>query len=126
MKSFITAIVIAVVMVGGGLLYVNHIQKISDEMVQLNEEVITLLEQDAFEEAEQKISRINECIDQKRTVLAATGNHEELDKIEIYTLELEQYTKGRAREDALARCHVLSLLLEHLPKNYRLKLENIL
>lgn len=126
MKSFIAAIVIAVTMIGGSLWYINHIEKISDELVQLNEEIIVLLEQEDFEQAEEKIGRINQSIDQKRTILAATGNHEELDKIEIYTLELEQYTKGRAREDALARCRVLTLLLEHLPKNYQLKLENIL
>lgn len=126
MKSFITSLIIAAVVIGSSLFYVHHISGISEEMIEENEKVIQSLETEDFDGALKGLNKLTERMDDKRTILAATGNHEELDKIEIYMLEARQYSEENCREDALARCRVLEMLFEHLPKNYRIRLENIL
>ncbi len=65
-------------------------------------------------------------LDENSTVLAATGNHEDFDKIEMNISEVEGYINGGEQTDAVSHCRVLGFLFEHLPKNYKFKLENIL
>ena len=59
-------------------------------------------------------------------MLAATGNHEEIDKIEITIAELKEYILQHSKADALAHTEALNVLFRHLPKNYKLRTENIL
>ena len=40
--------------------------------------------------------------------------------------EVEGYINGGEQTDAISHCRVLGFLFEHLPKNYKFKLENIL
>ena len=65
-------------------------------------------------------------IERADDVLAATGNHEDFDKIEMNISEVEGYINGGEQTDAVSHCRVLGFLFEHLPKNYKFKLENIL
>ena len=48
------------------------------------------------------------------------------DKIEMNISEVEGYINGGEQTDAVSHCRVLGFLFEHLPKNYKFKLENIL
>ena len=126
MKSFLCALVIAVVMVAGSFFYTRHIDKISDELTNGNQLIIELVEKGDFSAAVGVVNQLSDFVADKKAVLAATGNHEEIDKIEIYLAELEQYLKDGVRTDALARCSILDKLFEYMPKNYRLRTENIL
>ena len=54
------------------------------------------------------------------------NNHAELDNIEMNLAELKRYTEGEAHTDAISKSSVLDFLFAHLPKNYKLRLENIL
>ena len=56
---------------------------------------------------------------------ASTGNHQEIDNIEMSLAELKRYIEGHQKYDALAKSQVLDFLFHHLPKNSRLKTENI-
>ena len=51
---------------------------------------------------------------------------EEIDKIELYLDELSEFIGNTTRPDALARCKSLRTLFDNLPKNYRIRAENIL
>ena len=50
----------------------------------------------------------------------------DFDKIEMNISEVEGYINGGEQTDAVSHCRVLGFLFEHLPKNYKFKLENIL
>ena len=126
MKSFIIAIIIATIMITGSITYTINIEKISDELSSHNERVIKLIEDENFDAAMEIAEFMDKYIDDKKIMLAATGDHEDIDKMEIYLSELTEYIKGNHKSDALAHAKALKTLFEHLPKNYRLKPENIL
>jgi outer membrane murein-binding lipoprotein Lpp len=126
MRDFVIAIVLAVVVVSGSMLYSSHIDKVSREMAETNQKIEQSLREDDFEEAKKGVEQLSAYIDKKKFTLAATINHEMIDKIEIYLSELNQYIEGENKVDALARTDVLDVLLEHVPQNYKLKIENIL
>ena len=126
MKSFITSLVIAAFILAGSIAYGMHIDKISSELMSINERLTDALEMEDFDKAEEVTNEVQAYFDKKRAMLGATDNHEVLDKIEINIQELYSYVEGRQKADSLSRCRVLGYLYEHLPKNYKLKFENIL
>ena len=54
------------------------------------------------------------------------GNHTELDQMQIYISQISDYIAEEHKGDELAHCKSLMIMFYHLPKNYRLKAENIL
>lgn len=126
MKGVIVSAVIAVLLVFGSVAYTRHMENVSEELGTLNNYVIDALEREDYDTAREGVGRLNSYLDSHRTVLAATGNHEEFDKIEMNLSELSGYIGGGEQTDALSSCRVLSFLFSHLPHNYELKLENIL
>ena len=126
MKSFITSLVIAAFIVAGSIAYGMHIDKVSSELVSINTRLTDAIEADDFDGAGKIVDEVKSYFGEKRVMLGATDNHEVLDKIEINIQELFSYVEGRQKADALSRCRVLGYLYEHLPKNYKLKFENIL
>ena len=126
MKSFITALVIAAVMVAGSIFYSAHLDDLSKEMAKDNEEITRLINEEDYEKAREKVQELSDFVDEKKIALATTMDHADLDKIEINLSELHGYVEGEMKTDSLARCKVLDVLFNHLPKNYKLKLENIL
>ena len=126
MKSFIVAVFIGVFMIVGCILYMKEVEDVSDKLKNLNEEVIVFLENDDFEGAKQAHGRVESFLEEKLIMLAATGNHEELDQMQIYLSQVCEYIEERQKGDALAFCESLDIMFKHLPKDYRLKAENIL
>lgn len=126
MRSFICAIIIGIILVTGSIAYTNHIEKISDELIECNNIIYSLVSEENYSEAEKIIEMLSLYIDNKTLMLAATGNHEEIDKIEITIAELKEYILQHSKADALAHTEALNVLFRHLPKNYKLRTENIL
>lgn len=126
MRGVVISCVIAVMIVAGSLWYTHKIEKISEELAGINDKARQCLYVDDFDGAKVQIERLTECMEENRTMLAATGNHEDFDKIEMNISEALGYVTGYEKTDAISHCNVLGFLLEHLPKNYRLRLENIL
>lgn len=126
MKSLIIAAVLALIVTSGSIAYTCKIDEVSVEMAQINDVIASNLEHDDFNAAETKIADLKGYIEKKRTIMEAMGNHQDLDEIRITVFELEKYTEGRSRTDALSKCAVLGFLFEHLPESYHVKAENIL
>lgn len=126
MRSFITAVILFAVLVGGGVLLVDYIEDISDELREQNKYITQLIENDELDEAAKHIDNLRKYMDEKREIVSSTMEHGYADTIEIYICELEKYVDCKSKNDALARSRVLDMLFEHLPRNYRLKWENIL
>lgn len=126
MKSVVISIFIAISIVIGSVAYGNHMQKVSDTLVSLNDGLISEIYKENYSAAEDILDNIMEYINSQRTVLSVTDDHEVLNKIEININELYSYIKGEQKIDALSKCGGLKALFEHLPNNYELRLENIL
>lgn len=126
MKSFITTLVLAVIMVFGGILCSSYISQVAEELSEKNQEIEQLILSSDFSAAHSHAKSLSEYVDQKKIILAITLDHTELDKIETNLAELLSYSRDQQGYDAAAKCKTLSFLFQHLPKNYQLKWENIL
>ena len=122
MKGVIASAVIAVVIVAGSVAYTNHIDKVSRELGEINDRVMAFLYDGDYESAGDEIEKLVQYLDENRTVLAATGNHEDFDKIEMNISEVEGYINGGEQTDAVSHCRVLGFLFEHLPKSLSWKI----
>lgn len=125
MKSFIAALVLFAVLVAGGIFFVEYIDDISEQMLAQNTEITSLIENERFSEAKPLVKKLSEFIEQKRAIILTTMDHSYVDTIELYICELEKYVEYRGKSDALAKSNVLNKLFKNLPRNYKLKWENI-
>jgi hypothetical protein len=126
MKSVAISIIIAVLIVIGSLAYTRNLENVSGELLEMNAKISDCISAEDYSGADAEIERLAAYLDRKRSVLDATGDHAEMDKIEMNISELTEYAKAGQQADALSRCRVLEFLFEHLPLNYKLKFENIL
>ena len=126
MKSFIISLAIAALLIAGGIFNIAHIEKISADLYGINAEIAEALRNEEYELAQSKIPELERTVTNYEPFCATLENHEEVDAIESNIAELKIYTESRHQSDALAKSNVLAFLFEHLPKNSRIKLENIL
>lgn len=126
MKSLVISLVIAITIVGASILYQAHLNSVSKELISKNDKIEESIKKGDYIAAKNLTDESMAYLEKQRTILAATDNHEVLDKIEMNLNELYEYIKGSQETDAMSKCSVLRFLYEHLPKNYELKLENIL
>lgn len=104
----------------------NKLNDVAEDLSGINDEVREEIENRRYKSASQKIDELYGYLDDEERYFEAFSDHEELDKIRMTLSELEEYTDAGAGTEALAKTNVLEFLFEHLPKNYRLRLENIL
>ncbi len=126
MKTFITAMIIATGLIGGGIWFNYSIDAVAKELIGECDEITRLVDSGDFEAASEEISKMLEYVDDKKIVLASIINHENIDEIELCVSELLGYTQSQVTAEARVRCRKLNHLLEHLPANYKVKAENIL
>lgn len=126
MKSFWVAVVIAVLLIGGGILFNQNIDHVTREMSCKEEKITALIKERDFKAAEKEINGLKKYIDEKMIVLASVVDHKNIDDIELCVAEIEGYVKEKDKAEALTRCKKLEHLINHLPINYRVTLQNIL
>lgn len=95
-------------------------------MLEKNKEIETEIVTQNYESATQKTKELSEYVREKRTILDAVGNHQELDEIERNLSELAAFTEDEMHGDAISKCYSLDFLLRALPRNFKIKIENIL
>lgn len=120
------AIVISAAIVCGSFLYTNRIIGISNELLAINEKVGEELQRENYAAALDGVERIDGYIQEKRVFFSATNNHTRIDDIEMNIKELEGYIAEGAKNDAIAHNNQLSVMIEHLPEDYKVTLGNIL
>lgn len=126
MKGVVISAFIAVLILIGSMAYTKHMDSVSRELGEINDKVIEAINDEQYNTAAEYVNELIDYLDRHHAVLAATGNHEDIDKIEMNISELYSYVEGGEKTDALSNCRVLDFLFEHLPQNYKMKLENVL
>lgn len=126
MKSFIASLIIAVIIVSGTVFYTHRIELVSEKLAEDNQKIISLIEKDDFDSASEFTKDMADYVDKKKIALAIIMDHSDLDKIETSIAELQGYIEGKVKTDSVAKCNTLDVMIRHMPKNYKLKIENIL
>ncbi len=126
MKSFLVSLLIGAIVVAGSVFYTSRIEKVSGVLVKSNRDIINYLKEEDYKKAAEVTRNMAEYVDKEKLSLAIIMDHTDLDKIEMGLAELEGYVVGEVQTDALAKCSMIDVMLRHMPKNYKLKLENIL
>lgn len=126
MKSVVISVFIAAAIVAGSIAYTRHLERLSEEFLQINKKVTEYVDAEDYFNADAEIEHLSAYLEQKRVVLDATGNHDEIDKIKMNLSELAEYSGGQQKTEALSKCRTLDILFKHLPMDYELKIENIL
>lgn len=91
-----------------------------------NEKIRSYIEVEDYPNAAHFADALETYVEQHKSALAASIDHANLDKIDIYMSQTKKYVQTGQKADALANCEVLGMLLERLPRDYELKWENIL
>ena len=126
MKSLIISLALAVLVVVMSTVYTGTIDKVSNQMKGINEEIAVFIENGDYDGAFQKTNDLSSYIEEKSTLMEAIGNHEELKEIELGVVELREFIRNKDKAEALSRCALLDFLFMYMPENYHLKTENIL
>lgn len=126
MKSFITSLIIAIIIISSSFFFTKSIENTSEDLLADNREIIKLIKNDEYEKAYALTKDMQKFVNKKKTSLAVIMDHGDLDKIESGIAELESYIDNEIKPDALAKCNTLDVLIRHMPKNYKLKIENVL
>ena len=126
MKSLIASVILGLMIIWGSTAYTSGLEKISENLSIKNTSIREYIKSKDYNLALNGIKELRELLEENRGLLEMTGKHNETDEIEIGISELEVYTQAQKQEDALAKCALIEFLLEHLPKNFKLRIENIL
>ena len=84
------------------------------------------VENDNFEAAYKSAEYISDYVDSKKPLLSSILDHGNIDEIEKEVSELLGYTKKQDKINSAVSIKKLQHMLEHLPENYALRLQNIL
>ncbi len=126
MRSVIVALGIIVLCVAGSLLYTTHLEATANEMLKTNNSITASVVNEEYERAVVEIKSLTSYVREKRVLLDAIGNHQELDDIEEKLSELLAYAYEKDKMHSLSKCYMLDFLIKSLPRNFKLKIENIL
>lgn len=126
MRSLIASVLLGLLIIWGSTAYTSGLEKISEGLIIKNASVREYIKSEDYNQALYGIKELRKSLEQNRGLLEMTGKHNETDEIEIGISELEVYTQAQKQDDALAKCALIDFLLEHLPKNFKLRIENIL
>ncbi len=126
MKSVIISALIGFAVILGGMSYSRHIDTVSQKLLSGNREVTELIKSEEYDRALDKLENVSDYLEKKHVVLGSTGKHDKTDEMEMNIAELKMQIKNKSKNDALVTCATLDFLFEYMPKNIKLRIENIL
>ena len=126
MRSVIITLIIAVVMVGGSVMYASHLKEQSEMLSEITKDIKDDIINENYSSAAAGIKRLDKNVSRFEKFFLATGDHIEMDNIKTNISELKSYTKHKMKGDAMSKVYVLEFLFEHLPHNNQVKIGNIL
>ena len=126
MKSLIVALIIAFSIIFTGIYSTRKLENMSSYLIEMCDKTNKEIENDNFEKAEEYIAQIENFVEENYTMFASTIDHNEIDKIDMNIDQMKTYVSYGQKADSLSYGNALLGLIKHLPKDHRLKIENIL
>ncbi len=126
MKSFVVAILVAVLLVGGSVGYSFFIKNTAELIEEKTVSVEKLVEIGDFEGAKGKLSEFNDTLDKKNSVIGSVIEHKEIFEIKRNMAEIEVFLDSKNKEESLSRIKSILAVLKQLSENSALGIYNIL
>lgn len=126
MKSFLLALTFSIALVSASFLFTNKMDSIAQVLSEKTYAVYTSLQEDDIDGAKRRLEKAIDEFKKKQVLLEATGNHEELMRIELAYAQAKEFINKGQIGDAMASLREIDILIEHIPGNFEIKPENIL
>lgn len=126
MKSLIVAVVISFSIIFTGIYQADKLEDMSSYLIEMCNKTNKEIENENFELAGEYVAKIESFVEENYTMLASTIDHNEVDKIDMNIDQMKAYIVQKQKADSLSYGNALLGLIEHLPKDHKLKIENIL
>lgn len=126
MKSFIVAIVVAALLVGGSVGYSIYIDRVTKEINDGTKKVEDAVRADDFVRAKEELSDVEGIIEKESTLLGSIVEHKEMFEIKRNIYEIGVFLESKNKEESLSRLKAIYTVSEQLSGNTALKISNIL
>ncbi len=126
MKSFAGAVAAFFIIMIGIQLYTSILGRCVDNMESYIENIIIAADHKDWQSCRTNLNGFLEHWDGAKKWFAVFIHHEEMDFINQALYEIEMYIRYEKQAETAAKANVLKILLEHIPENERLTLENLL
>ncbi len=125
MKNIVISLMISVIMILAMSFSIKYLNKVSQDLGRLNDEIEHYIADDNWDEAyKASIDFTEKWIDYSKKIKLYL-NHQEIDNIEMELMKLPQYIKEMTKDESLASVHVLKFLVDHISELEKIKLQNI-
>lgn len=126
MKSFFVAVAIFALLLISGFAFNYCLDSTSQKLLGSFEQISAQVENGDFEGANSLAKELSEYIDNKKPLMSSILDHGNIDEIEKEISGLLGYTENKDKANSEVCLKKLEHMFNHLPENYRLRLENIL
>lgn len=126
MKTFITAIVVTLLLLFGICGYIVYLNSAADTFLSLTNSVTECAEQNEWETCQKKAEQLEKMWKEKKDMLCAFTDHGDLDKMEQTIYEVKESVRYRDEEETVRYAAVLVSIIERLRDNESITWENIL
>ncbi len=126
MKTFITAIIVTLILLSGIFGYIVYLNSAADAFLSLTNDVAEHAEQKEWEACQKKTEQLEKIWKEKKDILCAFTDHGDLDKMEQTIYEMKESVRYRDEEETVRYAAVLISIIERLRDNESITWENIL
>ena len=126
MKTFISALLVALVLLGGIGVYILYLDRAAEEFVVLTKEVATYSDAEDWVNCNKKMNDLEQTWKKKNKILRAFTDHDDLDKAEQTLFELKESVRFQNKENTARFSAVMLRFIERLTDNESPTWENIL
>ncbi len=126
MKSFIAAIVIAVILIGGSVGYGIYIDNVTEKINSRTDGIEDLIKSGDYTGAKEKLSDFFGLLEKENTILGSITEHKEIFEIKKNIMETDVFLTEENKEESLSRLQAIKSISEQMSGNTKLKILNIL
>jgi len=126
MKSFIISLILLALLIVLSIMHTNSLDDVTENLLIKNNDIIESVKDDNFDKAIEDVNSMRDYIETKRVILSATLDHTVINNIDQRIASAEGYIYENERSEALSICMELDVYIKNMPKNYKVKIENIL
>ena len=126
MKSFIAAVIIAVILIGGSVGYGIYIDNVTGQIISHTDEIEDLIISGDYAGAKEKLSDFFGLLEKENTILGSITEHKEVFEIKKNIMETDVFLDEKNKEESLSRLQAIKSVSEQMSGNTKLKIRNIL